>query len=130
MGLLALQTGLIDQAALVAAFHAWTQDKASAEQLRANATAMRGKANRVKATLDPLAEKLQTTRSRLDELVDERRQRVAKPPRPKEPQPAGALQRPGLALQDGREAAPLPPDTPNVDPAQPVNPSPGRSPQR
>src|SRR4051794_24483117 len=27
-GLLALQTGLIDQAALVAAFHAWTQDKA------------------------------------------------------------------------------------------------------
>jgi serine/threonine-protein kinase len=26
-GLLALQTGLIDQAALVAAFHAWTQDK-------------------------------------------------------------------------------------------------------
>jgi hypothetical protein len=28
LGLLALQTGLIDQAALVAAFHAWTQDKA------------------------------------------------------------------------------------------------------
>ena len=28
MGLLALQTGLIDQAALVAAFHAWSQDKA------------------------------------------------------------------------------------------------------
>src|SRR5262249_62177855 len=27
-GLLALQTGLIDLAALVAAFHAWTQDKA------------------------------------------------------------------------------------------------------
>jgi eukaryotic-like serine/threonine-protein kinase len=27
-GLLALQTGLIDQAALVAAFHAWTRDKA------------------------------------------------------------------------------------------------------
>jgi serine/threonine protein kinase/tetratricopeptide (TPR) repeat protein len=28
LGLLALQTGLIDQAALVAAFHAWTRDKA------------------------------------------------------------------------------------------------------
>src|SRR5947199_8658873 len=28
LGLLALQTGLIDQAALVAAFHAWTQEKA------------------------------------------------------------------------------------------------------
>jgi hypothetical protein len=28
LGLLALQTGLIDQVALVAAFHAWTQDKA------------------------------------------------------------------------------------------------------
>src|SRR4051812_764365 len=28
MGLLALQTGLIDQAALVAAFHAWSRDKA------------------------------------------------------------------------------------------------------
>ena len=27
-GLLGLQTGLIDQAALVAAFHAWTRDKA------------------------------------------------------------------------------------------------------
>jgi hypothetical protein len=27
-GLLALQTGMIDQAALVAAFHAWTRDKA------------------------------------------------------------------------------------------------------
>ena len=26
-GLLALQTGLIDQSALVAAFHAWTRDK-------------------------------------------------------------------------------------------------------
>ena len=26
-GLLALQNGLIDQAALVAAFHAWTRDK-------------------------------------------------------------------------------------------------------
>ena len=28
IGLLALQTGLIDQAALMAAFHAWTQEKA------------------------------------------------------------------------------------------------------
>ena len=27
-GLLALQTGMIDQAALVAAFHSWTRDKA------------------------------------------------------------------------------------------------------
>src|SRR4051812_42562240 len=27
-GLLALQTGMIDQSALVAAFHAWTRDKA------------------------------------------------------------------------------------------------------
>lgn len=109
---------------------AWAQDKATADGLRANATALRDKADRVRATLDPLAEKRQTTQHRRDHLVNERRQRVGEPPRPKQSQPIGARQRPGPPLEDGPDGAPLPPHTPNVDPAPPLEPRPGGSPQR
>lgn len=61
---------------------AWAHDKDTVEQFQTEATTLRGKADRVGANLGPLAEQRRIAQVRLDQLVDEGRQRQGEPPRP------------------------------------------------
>jgi len=54
---------------------AWAQDKATVDWLGEDASTLRGKAERVTATLGPLAEQRRVAQVRLDQLVDEGRRR-------------------------------------------------------
>ena len=132
--------------------NAWAQDKATADQFRGDATILRSKAERVTATLGPLADQRQQAQDRLNQLVDERRHRQAEPPWPAPDQ--GVAHGPG---RDGRSLQPVgsgspvptvagrrhpdrdgptpaearPPDhTPGVDPSQPLTRLPGPGPER
>jgi len=136
---------------------AWADDKATVDRLRGDATALRGKAERVTTTLTPRAEQRRVAQDRLDQLADEGRRRHGQPPRPPasrstetgrdrtgprlQPAPGGSLQTAGDAGANrrtpGRAAptpdageTPAPQHTPGVDPSQPTARPPSRGPQR
>ena len=110
--------------------HAWVEDTATVERLRGDATALRGKAERVAAALGPLAEQRGVAQVRLDQLMDEGRQRQTEPPRPETGRSAGpGLERPGAVLQPAAGDPALPEHAPGVDPAQPLPPAPGLDPR-
>ena len=135
---------------------AWADDKATVDRFRGDATTLRGKAEQVSTTLDPLAEQRRGAQVRLDQLLDEGRRRQGQRPRPPasrstetgrdrtgpglQPAPGGSLQPAGAAGANrripGRAApppdvgeTPAPQHTPGVDPSQPARP-PSRGTQR